>query len=118
MPIADSQGTTFIFNTNTFLATSVQKSLTGLNQIDVSDLSIASGGSRLFQASPLSDSAGAEISVDFLGLQAPDMSQARAITCATLGISGTAICKSYNVTAAVGEVLKGNATFLMITSGA
>jgi len=114
MPIADSQGTTFIFNTVTFTATNIQQSFTGLTQIDVSDLSIASGGSRAFQASPLNDSAGSEISVDFLGLEAPDTTAAHAITCATLGISGNAICKSYNVTAAVGEVLKGSATFSMV----
>jgi len=114
MPIADSQGTTFIFNSVTFTATNIQQSFTGLSQIDVSDLSIASGGSRAFQASPLSDSAGSEISVDFLGLEAPDMTAEHAITCATLSISGNAICKSYNVTAAVGEVLKGSATFSMV----
>ena len=114
MPIADSQGTTFVFNSVTFTATNIQQSFTGLTQIDVSDLSIASGGSRAFQASPLNDSAGSEISVDFLGLEAPDMSAAHAITCATLSISGNAICKSYNVTAAVGEVLKGSATFSMV----
>jgi hypothetical protein len=114
MPIADSQGTTFIFNSVTFTATNIQQSFTGLTQIDVSDHSIASGGSRAFQASPLNDSAGSEISVDFLGLEAPDMSAAHAITCATLSISGNAICKSYNVTAAVGEVLKGSATFSMV----
>ena len=114
MPIADSQGTTFIFNTVTFVATNIQHSFTGLTQIDVSDLSIASGASRVFQASPLSDSGGSEISVDFLGLEAPDMAEKHTITCATLGISGNAICKSYNVTAAVGEVLKGSATFSMV----
>ena len=114
MPIADSQGTTFIFNSVTFTATNIQQSFTGLTQIDVSDLSIASGASRVFQASPLSDSGGSEISVDFLGLEAPDMTVKHAITCATLGVSGNAICKSYNVTAAVGEVLKGSATFSMV----
>lgn len=115
MPIADSQGTTFVFNSVTFTATSVQQSVTGLSQIDVSDLSLASGASRVYQLSPLNESAGAEISVDFLGLEAPDMSAAHTITCSTLGISGQAICKSYNVTAAVGEILKGSATFSMIT---
>ena len=114
MPIADSQGTTFIFNSVTFTATNIQQSFTGLTQIDVSDLSIASGASRVFQASPLSDAAGAEISVDFLGLEAPDMSAAHTITCATLSISGNAIGKSYNVTAAVGEVLNGSATCSMV----
>lgn len=114
MPIADSQGTTFVFNSVTFTATNIQQSFTGLSQIDVSDLSIASGGSRAFQASPLNDSAGSEISVDFLGLEAPDMTASHTITCATLSISGNAICKSYNVTAAVGEVLKGSATFSMV----
>ena len=114
MPIADSQGTTFIFNSVTFTATNIQQSFTGLTQIDVSDLSIASGASRVFQASPLRDSAGSEISVDFLGLEAPDMTVKHSITCATLGVSGNAICKSYNVTAAVGEVLKGSATFSMV----
>ena len=114
MPIADSQGTTFVFDGVTFTATNIQQSFTGLTQIDVSDLAIASGGSRKFQESPLNDSAGAEITVDFLGLEAPDLTVKHAIACVTLGISGNAICKSYNVTAAVGEVLKGSATFSMV----
>ena len=115
MPIADSQGTTFIFNSVTFLATNVVHNVTGGTQIDVSDLTIASGGNRIYQSSPLNESSGAEVSVDFLGLQQPAVDQAYAITCAAFSISGTAICTSYTNTAAVGEVLKGSATFKLTT---
>jgi hypothetical protein len=51
------------------------------------------------------------VSISFLGLEEPPTDKAYPIECAALGISGTARCTSYEVEAAVGEVLKGTAEF-------
>ena len=118
MPVQDSQSTTFTFNGATYEATNIQVSTTGAQQIDVTSLSTAGGGSRIFQCGPLHEVGGSEISVDFYGYVTPDCTkmQALAITSSNGGIafSGNAICKSYTVTAAVGELLKGSATFALV----
>ena len=118
MSVKDSQSTTFTFNSITYEATNIQVSTTGAQQIDVTSLSTAAGGSRVFQTGPLHEVGGAEISVDFFGYVVPDCTARHplAITSSNGGVSfsGDAICKSYNVTAAVGELLKGSATFALV----
>lgn len=118
MSVKDSQSTTFTFNGVTYEATNIQVSTTGAQQIDVTSLATAGGGTRVFQAGPLHEVGGSEISVDFFGDLVPDCTamHALAITSSNGGFSfsGNAICKSYNVTAAVGELLKGTATFAMV----
>lgn len=118
MSVKDSQSTTFTFNGVTYEATNIQVSTTGAQQIDVTSLATAGGGTRVFQAGPLHEVGGSEISVDFFGDLVPDCTamHALAITSSNGGFSfsGNAICKSYNVTAAVGELLKGTATFALV----
>lgn len=118
MSVQDSQSTTFSFNSNTYEATNIQVSVTGAQQIDVTSLATAGGGSRVFQCGPLNEVSGAEISCDFFGYVVPDCTamHALAITSSNGGVtfSGSAVCKSYNVTAAVGELLKGSATFALV----
>ena len=119
MSVKDSQSTTFTFNGASYEALNIQVSTTGAQQIDVTSLSTAAGGSRIFQAGPLHEVSGAEISVDFFGYTTPDCTakHALAITSSNGGVSfsGDAICKSYSVTAAVGELLKGSATFALVS---
>jgi len=118
MSVKDSQSTTFTFNGVTYEATNIQVSTTGAQQIDVTSLATAGGGTRVFQAGQLHEVGGSEISVDFFGDLVPDCTamHALAITSSNGGFSfsGNAICKSYNVTAAVGELLKGTATFALV----
>ena len=123
--VEDSQGTWFIFNTTKFKATKVTRSHGGsgsaaasTSQVDVSHLGLASGANKEYQSPPLNEvsSAGgtgvlATISVDFLGLEEPDLAEHKIDLGAKLKVSGMARCTEYNLTASVGEVLKGSATF-------
>lgn len=123
--VEDSQGSKFVFNGKAFKATKIEVSRGsasasgGSSQLDVSDLSLASGSDRVYQSPPLNEvSSGtggtgvlATISIDFLGMEEPDLAE-HSIDCgAKLKISGKARCTEYTNTAAVGEVLKGSASF-------
>lgn len=106
--IADSQGTTFTFNSVDFVATEVKVKRKQAT-IDVTPLSAASGSTRVLQASPLVD--GDEISCNYLGTTAPVRGAKHTLTCSTLGISGDAFCEDFELTAKVGELIQGTATF-------
>ena len=123
--VEDSQGTWFVFNAKKFRATKITRSHGGsgsaassTSQVDVSHLGLASGSNKEYQSPPLnevSSSGGtgvlATISVDFLGLEEPDLAEHAIDLGAKLKVSGKARCTEYNVTASVNEVLKGSATF-------
>jgi hypothetical protein len=106
--IADSQGTTFTFNSVTFTAKNV-KVKRSQAYVDVTPLSATAGSTRVLQAAPLVD--GDQITCEYWGTTAPARGTASAITCSTLGISGSAVCEDFELTAAVGELIVGNATF-------
>lgn len=108
MPIADSQGTTFTFGSIEFVAKNV-KVKRAQAAIDVTPLSAASGSMREYQPAPLKD--GDVITCEYFGDTAPPLNAVAAIACANLGISGNAICEDFELTAAVGELLMGTATF-------
>ena len=104
---ADSQGTNFVFSGSTYTVTNIQVS-GSVNELDASHLGLASGSKRLLQAAALVESD--EITVDYLGT-----------TLVTRGATGTplvgstnygtATCYSSSLTYAVGELVKGNASF-------
>ena len=106
--IADSQGTTFTFNSVTFVAKNV-KVKRSQAYVDVTPLSATAGSTRVLQAAPLVD--GDQITCEYMGTTAPARGTASAITCSTLGITGNAVCEDFELTAAVGELIMGNATF-------
>lgn len=106
--IADSQGTTFSFNSVDFVAKNV-KVKRARATIDVSSLSQAAGSTRVLQASPLAD--GDVITCEYWGTTAPARGTKAAISCSTLGVSGSAFCEDFELTAAVGELIVGTATF-------
>jgi hypothetical protein len=108
MPVADSQGTTFTFNSVTFVAKNVKVKRTA-SYVDVTPLSAAAGSTRVLQVSPLLD--GDQITCEYFGTTAPARGTAATITCSTLGISGNAVCEDFELTAATGELIMGNATF-------
>jgi hypothetical protein len=112
--IATSQGTTFSFNSVTFSATNVKVSKS-VNEVDVSTLDLTAGSMRTYQVAPLVD--GDVISLTYFGATRPDMTGAHAITCETLGISGTAICTKFSADAKVGELLMGDAEFRLVSTG-
>ena len=107
-PIAVSQGTTFTFNSVDFVARNVKVKRTQA-YIDVTPLSAAAGSTRQLQASPLAD--GDQITCEYWGTTAPARGTAAAIACTALSISGNAVCEDFELTAAVGELIVGNATF-------
>lgn len=106
--ISDSQGTTFTFNSVDFVAKNVKVKRSRVYE-DVTPLSAAAGSTRVMQAKPLID--GDEISCEYWGSTAPARGSKAAISCATLGISGNAVCMDFELTAAVGELIVGTATF-------
>ena len=108
MPVADSQGTTFTFSSVTFVAKNVKVKRTA-SYVDVTPLSATAGSTRVLQAAPLVD--GDQITCEYFGTTAPSRGTAAAITCSTLGISGQAVCEDFELTAATGELIMGNATF-------
>lgn len=111
MPVADSQGTTFTFNNVTFTARNVKVKRTQA-YVDVTPLSAAAGSTRQMQAAPLVD--GDQITCEYWGTTAPSRGTSATIACATLGISGNAVCEDFELTAAVGELITGNATFRLV----
>lgn len=113
--IADSQGTTFTFGSTEFVAKNV-KVKRSRPTIDTTPLSQAAGTMRLLQAAPLVDND--EITCEYMGTTAPVRGTKSAITCSTLGISGQAFCEDFELTAQVGELIMGNATFKMTYSPA
>lgn len=132
MAVADSQGTQFVFNSVKFKATKVSYKAGGGSaagsdqQIDVSTLDLATGANKVYQAPPLaevSSSSGtgviATITVDFLGLEKPELNVAHAIDLgAKIAISGTAKATEYTLDASVNDVLRGSVTFDLLTSDA
>jgi hypothetical protein len=108
--VADSQGTTFTFDGNTFAAKHL-KVKTSKGIFDTTPLS-ASAGNRTYQGSSLKD---VEISCEYWGSTAPTVGTVAAITSSMAGISGNAICDSFELTATVGELIVGNMTLKIST---
>jgi hypothetical protein len=106
--ITASQGTTFTFNRVTFVAKNVKVKRTQA-YIDTTPLSAAAGSTRILQKAPLVD--GDQITCEYMGTTAPARGTVAAIACSTLGISGSAVCEDFELTAAVGELIMGTATF-------
>ena len=111
-PIVDSQGTTFTFNGVEFIAKNVKvKNSRAL--VDVTSLSAASGTMRKMQPAALQD--GTVITCEYFGTTAPSISllTPSPVSCVKLGISGSAFCEDFELTAAVGELVMGNLTLKM-----
>jgi hypothetical protein len=106
--IVSSQGTTFTYNGVDFVAKNV-KVKRAQGTIDVTSLGAAAGSTRVLQASPLVD--GDVITCEYWGTTAPARGTRSDISCSTLGISGNAFCEDFELTAQVGELVVGAASF-------
>ena len=104
---ADSQGTNFVFSGSTYTVTNIQVS-GSVNELDASHLGLASGSKRLLQAAALVESD--EITVDYLGTTLVTRGATGTLLVGSTNY-GTATCYSSSLTYAVGELVKGNATF-------
>ena len=120
MPVADSQGTTFTFGGVEFSATNVKVKKTGKGydqDVDVSTLDLASGADKVYEAPALYDYGPAgrsvEISLSYLGDDEPDTENEALLVCAKFGLNDQARCTEFELEAAVGEKIKGTATFVI-----
>ena len=121
MPIEDSQGTTITFGAVEFAATDFKVKVTGQGydkRVDVSTLDLSSGDYRVFEDAVLLDpnDYAVEISCSYLGFAAPDTESEQTLVCSKFGLNGPARCTDFEHTAAVGEKIKGTATFVMLPS--
>lgn len=120
MPVPSSQGTTFTFGGVEFSATNVKVKKTGKGydqDVDVSTLSLASGADKVYEAPALYDYGPAgrsiEISLSYLGDDEPNTENELTLVCAKFGLNNPARCTEFELEAAVGEKIKGTATFVI-----
>jgi hypothetical protein len=102
---ADSQGNNFVFSGSTYTATNVGVTYGG-DLLETSHLNLASGANKTYQSPALVDN---EITVDYYGSTAPAIGASGTLSFA--GTSYTATVSASSITYAVGELVKGNATF-------
>jgi hypothetical protein len=118
MPYESSQGISFTFSGQVFTANSIAMTKK-LSEIDVTSLGDATGSYRSFRPSPIIDAP--ELKIDFVGITLPQMTATGLITWSVLASGSnaaftanmptTALCTSADLTAQVGELIKGSATF-------
>lgn len=118
MPYEPSQGIKFSFGGTVFTCQSIQASKK-TPEIDVTSLESPNGSYRSYRLGPIRD--GDELSIDFVGLTLPQMTATGQITWTidgsgsnaafTAGLPTAALCTSAQVSAKVGELISGNATF-------
>lgn len=118
MPYESAQGLTFAFSGKTFTLTSVSFSKK-VSEVDVSGLNTKQGEFRSYRPAPLRD--GDELSVEFYGLEFPQMTATGNVywfvdgsgsnSALISALPTVALCTSSQLQAAAGELIKGSATF-------
>lgn len=133
MPFTSAQGTTFSFDGDEYQCTNIRVAVANSeggggggsnNKIDVSTLDLADGSARVFQDPPLLDpnSPAADeegnqttVTISFFGSTQPAAGTTG--TLATAGISGEFKCTQSELEYAVGDIVKGTATFVSAPAG-
>jgi hypothetical protein len=115
MPFESSQGIGFSFGGTKFTATQIAVSK-ATPEIDVTSLESAHGSYRSYRLGSIRD--GDTLNVEFIGLTLPNMTSTASITWTidgtgsnasfTAGLPTAALCTSADVTAQVGELIKGS----------
>ena len=118
MAYESAQGLGFAFSGKTYTLTSVSFSKK-VSEVDVSGLNTKYGEFRSYRAAPLRD--GDELSVEFYGLDFPQMTATGAIfwnvdgsgsnSALISSLPTIALCTSSQLQAAAGELIKGSASF-------
>lgn len=118
MAYESSQGIKFQFAGVVYTASQISLSKS-VSEIDVTSLETKHGDYRSYRAAPIRE--GDELSLEFIGLTLPQQTATGQITWTidgsgsnaafTTGIPTAALCTSASVTAQVGELIRGNATF-------
>lgn len=125
---ASAQGTTFTFDGNEYQCTNIRVAVAGSGgangQIDVSTLDLADGSERVYQDPPLvdpnnpaSDENGNQttVTISFFGSAQPVVNTTA--TLVTAGVSGDFKCTQSELEYAVGDIVKGTATFVSAPAG-
>jgi hypothetical protein len=117
MAYESAQGLTFKFSGKEFLLTSISFNKK-VNEIDVASLKTPYGQYRQYMPAPLRD--GDELSIEFYGMDVPQQTATGALTWSMDGsgsnaalinaLPTVALCTSVSLTAAAGDLIKGNAT--------
>lgn len=136
MPFPTAQGTTFEFDGTEYQCTNIKVSVAsadgsgggGSNQIDISTLDLAEGANRVFQDPPLLDPnapAATEdengnkitttVTISFFGSTLPSAGTTATLT--TSSASGQYKCTQSELEYAVGDIVKGTATFVSAPEG-
>lgn len=127
MPFPTAQGTTFTFDGDTYQCTNIkvadQSTEGGGQGIDVSTLDLAEGANRVYQDPPLVDPNapvavdGVEttITISFMGSTKPAANTTA--TLVTTAVNGTFRCTQSEIEYAVGDMVKGTATFVSAVEG-
>ena len=123
MAYESSQGISFTFSGTAFTAQSIQSSKK-VSELDVTSLAAPNGSYRVYRAAPIRD--GDELTIDFVGLTLPQMTATGNITwqidgtgsnaAFTAGLPTAALCTSASISAKVGELISGNASFRLTAS--
>lgn len=120
MPVPSSQGTTFTFGSITFAGTNIKVKKTGKGydqRVDVSTLDLADGADKVYEDPALydygSEGRKIEISLSYLGDDEPNTEDELTLVCSKFGINTLARCSEFELEAAVGEKIKGSATFVI-----
>ena len=118
MAYESSQGISFTFSGTKFTANQISMTKK-VSEIDVTSLSDPNGSYRSYRSAPVMDAP--ELKIDFVGLSMPQMTATGSITWSidgsgsnaafTAGMPTAALCTSTDVTAQVGELIKGSASF-------
>lgn len=123
MAYESSQGLNFVFSGKTFELTSISFNKK-VSETDVSTLKTPHGAYRSYRPAALRD--GDELSVEFYGMEFPQMTATGALTWSVDGsgsnsalisaLPTVALCTSAQLQAAAGELIKGSATFRITQS--
>lgn len=118
MAYESSQGIGFKFSGVAYTASQISLSKQ-VSEIDVTSLDSPHGSYRSYRAAPIRE--GDELSLEFIGLTLPQQTATGAIVWTidgsgsnaafTAGLPTAALCTSASVTAQVGELIRGNASF-------
>jgi len=117
MAYESAQGLSFTFSGKEFLLTSISFNKK-VSEVDVSSLKTKHGDFRSYRPAPLKD--GDEISIEFYGMDFPQMTATGALTWSMDGSGSNsalisalptiALCTSASLQAAAGDLIKGSAT--------
>lgn len=131
-PFDTAQGTSFTFDGDTYACTNIKVSVAnnegtggGNNgKIDVSTLDLEEGAERVYQDPPLvdpnapvadEDDNQTTVTISFFGSTAPLAGTKATLT--TAGVSGQFKCTQAEIEYAVGDIVKGTATFVSANDG-